>query len=72
MMLMLVAGLLVLSSGCRVLPQVFPGYRGSDSFADCVRGAVRAPADWCWGNCPVADDDLQDVRIDGVQKFDRK
>ena len=45
--------LLVVTSGCRVLPDIFPSYRPCDSFRDCWRTNVRRPADWCWGNCPV-------------------
>lgn len=69
--LMIVASLLVLSSGCRVLPQVFPRYHGCDSFRDCLRSTVRRPADWCWGHCAVAED-VPDVKIDGVGQIGRK
>jgi hypothetical protein len=68
----LVASLCVLSSGCRLLPDVFPGYRGCDSLRDCLRSTARVPADWCWGNCAVADQGPPEVRIDGVQRLDGK
>ena len=53
MVLAFVASLWLLTSGCRSLPQSFPCYNSCDSFKNCVSCAVRKPADWCWGNCPV-------------------
>lgn len=67
-LLLMVISLLALTSGCRV----FPGYRGCDSFRDCLRSTVRAPADWCWGNCPTVEQAPPDVHIDGVQSLGGK
>ena len=62
--LMVVAGLLVIGSGCRA----FPPYRGCGSFRDCLRSNVRMPADWCWGNCAAPDQAPPDGRINGLQQ----
>ena len=67
--LAVVVTLWVLASGCCVVPNAFPCCRGCDSFRECLRNTVRAPADWCWGNCSVAEHDPAVYQVDGIQDF---
>lgn len=67
---LLVGTLLAVSSGCRVLPDVFPCYRPFNSIADCWRANVRRPTDWCWGNCPVTQPTDDCLLVEGVETAD--